>query len=399
MARPAPLLYLASLSRISLRPGGGAQLVPSSCPGLHIGVYSIDMTKNKHGLRRDIPEPVKRKVRRRSRFGCVICRCAYYTYEHIDPPFSDATAHRADDICCLCASCHLEVTVGRCSKQRVRAAYDSIWAAPPKKVPKPVGPVDFSDGSAYLAVGGLRYSPAVHCVFRYMGSDVFRLAPSRASGEPGGLYAAFSDDEGEETLTFEGNAWTGSLKAWDIEVKAKKLVVRRKSRHVVLSLRLEPPGLVVIERLDMRHRDVHLLVSEHGYTIGRYKRPDSPTPSWVHAELDELTPINVGGSNKTVAIEVCTTQEIRRRDEESGKRGLRPSGLSGNDCIPSPVGMLFPDVGISIGSFPGRLAFMRVFTTAPTAVEKMRKNVFDKNWAPPIGKRRDRIIFDPQQAD
>lgn len=44
---------------------------------------------NKYGLTRDIPASVKRAVRQRDGFGCVICGLGIYTYEHIDQPFKN----------------------------------------------------------------------------------------------------------------------------------------------------------------------------------------------------------------------------------------------------------------------------------------------------------------------
>jgi hypothetical protein len=63
-------------------------------------------TVNKHGLRRAIPEEVKRLVRQNSGFGCVLCGLSLYHYDHIDPPFKEAQAHRPEDICLLCPDHH-----------------------------------------------------------------------------------------------------------------------------------------------------------------------------------------------------------------------------------------------------------------------------------------------------
>src|SRR5689334_6226345 len=122
---------------------------------------------NKHGLSRDIPKRIKREVRRRSRFGCVLCRSGIYDYEHIDPEFADARKHDPDKICCLCPSCHALVTRGQRSKAMVAQAYDEIQKAAPDKVASPTGPLDFHTGTAELTIGGLQYSPAVTTVLRY----------------------------------------------------------------------------------------------------------------------------------------------------------------------------------------------------------------------------------------
>ncbi len=78
---------------------------------------------NKHGLSRYIPQHIKRELRQRSRFGCVICRRGFYQYEHIDPPFEDAKTHVPDRMCCLCGSCHDAVTRGQLSKALLLQKY------------------------------------------------------------------------------------------------------------------------------------------------------------------------------------------------------------------------------------------------------------------------------------
>jgi hypothetical protein len=62
----------------------------------------MSQDRNRFGLSRHISHEVKAEIRRRSKFGCVRCRNAIYTYEHIDPPFSDAKAHDPGAIPPLC---------------------------------------------------------------------------------------------------------------------------------------------------------------------------------------------------------------------------------------------------------------------------------------------------------
>jgi hypothetical protein len=76
--------------------------------------------KNRFGLSRDIPRGIKREVRRRSGFGCVICGCAIFEYEHVDPPFSEAKQHDPSGITLLCGQCHSYVTRGVWSKDKVQ---------------------------------------------------------------------------------------------------------------------------------------------------------------------------------------------------------------------------------------------------------------------------------------
>jgi 5-methylcytosine-specific restriction endonuclease McrA len=67
---------------------------------------------NKHGLNRAIPSGIKREVRQRCGFGCVVCGLGIVQYEHVEPEFSDAVKHEADKIVLLCPQCHSKVTTG-----------------------------------------------------------------------------------------------------------------------------------------------------------------------------------------------------------------------------------------------------------------------------------------------
>ena len=240
---------------------------------------------NKHGLSRKLPAEVRREVRKRSKFGCVIATCrlgCFYTYEHIDPTFENATRHDPDWMCLLCGSHQIAVTSGQISKAWVLDAYRKIQAQEISEASPPVGPLDFHDGSAELVIGGLFYSPAVQAVLRYNGVDLIRVVPG-AEGEPGAITAVFTDDEGRELLWLDENAWVGSLENWDIEVSGQRITVRQKLRDISLQLRLDPPGRIVVEYLDMRFLDAHVLATDKTYAVGRYLTDG--TVFWIHAGI------------------------------------------------------------------------------------------------------------------
>lgn len=227
------------------------------------------MPTNRHGLSRHIPAIVARQIRQRSKFGCVLCRAGFYEYEHINPTFEDARTHDPASICCLCSSCHGAVTRGQRSKASVKAAYEAIQAKSIEEAGKPIGPLDFYGGNAELLIGGLRYSPIVKTVLRYYGVDAIKIVPGDCA-TPGTISATFTDEAGTPVLELIENAWQGSTANWDIQVIGPRITVRSQAGAIPLKLRLDPPGIIVIERLDMRIGDCHLLVSESAYAAGRY---------------------------------------------------------------------------------------------------------------------------------
>jgi len=71
-------------------------------------------------LSRDIADEVKRIVRRKCGFGCVVCGSIIYTYHHFEPEFSKASFHDPSGIILLCASCHDKVHRGFLSKETIK---------------------------------------------------------------------------------------------------------------------------------------------------------------------------------------------------------------------------------------------------------------------------------------
>ena len=76
--------------------------------------------RNKHGLPRTIPESIKRKVRQRCGFGCVICGIGLYEYEHFAPEYKDAKSHAPEGITLLCPNHHARKTIGRLSLETIK---------------------------------------------------------------------------------------------------------------------------------------------------------------------------------------------------------------------------------------------------------------------------------------
>src|SRR5262249_4248353 len=121
-----------------------------------------------------------------------------------------------------------------------------------------------------LLIGGLAYSPAITTVLKYHGKKVMEVIPGKDPGEPGTISAIFTDDEGNAVLALEENAWVGALESWDVDIEGKRITVRRRRARISLRLRLDPPGRIVIERLDMRLWDGHILATDGAFAIGRY---------------------------------------------------------------------------------------------------------------------------------
>jgi hypothetical protein len=68
--------------------------------------------------KRDIPEPIKRKIRQQCYFGCAICGSPVFDYHHIID-FSQVKKHSLENIVLLCRHHHGDVSTGKMSIERV----------------------------------------------------------------------------------------------------------------------------------------------------------------------------------------------------------------------------------------------------------------------------------------
>ncbi|WP_375477535.1 HNH endonuclease [uncultured Jatrophihabitans sp.] len=76
--------------------------------------------------RRAIPEELKRAIRQRCGFGCVICGIPLVHIDHIED-YSVVLTHEESNLTLLCPSHHQEKTNGLLSREAVRAANDDPW--------------------------------------------------------------------------------------------------------------------------------------------------------------------------------------------------------------------------------------------------------------------------------
>lgn len=217
------------------------------------------MSINKHGLKRTIDASIKREIRQRCGFGCVNCGNAVYQYEHVDPPFSDAKIHDPSCIVLLCGGCHDRVTRGILSKETIK-----LKSSNPKCVEQgfSFGPFDLGLIEPEILVGTLK-SKGVKTLIRVLGDDVLSIKRPESEGLPFLISANLSDRDGNAILRIEDNEWITTTENWDVEIIGTNITIRKQLGDIVLSLRSEPPGKLVIERLEMLHRGVIISAKEN----------------------------------------------------------------------------------------------------------------------------------------
>ena len=218
--------------------------------------------KNRHKLSRDIPSEIRKRVRRRCGFGCVICGNAIVTYEHFDPPFRDATAHRAEGITLLCGSHQLESSKGLLS-------LDSIASANAKPQCRERGyashVLDLGNQRPQLFIGG---SDVTNCGsgIAFNDSWLFRVREPEPHSRRWRLSARFFSSTGQVACEIRNNELIIPATDFEIEQSARTLLVRR-DREIVVELELLPPAVLALNRYSMTVPDGTIF-------IGRRSLPD-----------------------------------------------------------------------------------------------------------------------------
>lgn len=209
--------------------------------------------RNRLGLGRTIPSPVKREVRKRCGFGCVRCGFSLYDYEHFDPDFKDATEHNPDGITLLCMQCNQKRNRKVLSVETVRLANEN-----PKCLEQGFAneAFDFGTEPIEIAFAGVTFKNCTHLI-RVLGIPILSIASPENVGEPYQLSGRFADDCGEATLKIENNVWSAGADNWDVECEGPKITIRRGPGDIVLVLKSEPPKKLIVERLNMEFEGMY----------------------------------------------------------------------------------------------------------------------------------------------
>jgi hypothetical protein len=230
---------------------------------------------NKYGLPRTIPEAIKREVRQRCGFGCVICGLGLYEYEHFEPEYTEAKNHDPAGITLLCPNHHAKKTKGTLSIETVKEANANPKAIQQRHAHEKF---DLTSKEPVIVLGTAKFinTPKILVID---GEVLLAIEPGQDVDEPFLLSATLKDREGALTLSIVRNEWNTPTDSWDCKAEGNKIEIRSAPGIIELVLRQEPPKTIVIERLTMFHKG-HKIVAQEG------KRTAILTPTGVILEAD-----------------------------------------------------------------------------------------------------------------
>jgi hypothetical protein len=306
--------------------------------------------KNKFGLSRYINEATSLEIRRRSKFGCVLCRLAICEYEHIDPEFSEAKEHNPENICLLCGTCHSKVTRNRISKETVKRAYKEIQNN--NQADRPNDELDLTSPSLTVVMGTCVFESAKSLI-EINGETLLKIDPPTETSKFPTISGTFYDEEGIESARIVKNVWETPISVWDANVVGPVVTIMKASRSVSLEFEIHPPSQINIRRLKLYKDNCRLIFDNEGLRVEQLHKN-----GLYSIKLSQFRCVGAA-----VGIHVDS-------------RTNNPPSLSGGIAMIGGKGILIEGTGISLGVGSGRMHVMN-FQVSRTLNNKTHKFSFD----------------------
>jgi hypothetical protein len=208
---------------------------------------------------RNIPEPIKREVRQRCGFGCVLCGLPLYEYEHM-LGWANVKQHVPDEITLLCDQHHKERTNGWLPIEDVARHNDNPFNLR-SGVSAPYA-LHYSAGEVKVTIGSneFKYAPEVGGRMAPVMIDGF--APIVFAFEQGHvlLSVVLFDEHNQAVLHVEDNQLIYSVHQWDVQLVGRNLILRHGEGDILIDLLFEPPGGIRFQRGRLLYNGVEFLV-------------------------------------------------------------------------------------------------------------------------------------------
>jgi trigger factor len=210
--------------------------------------------------KRDIPLTIKREVRQRCGFGCVICGIPLYEYEHM-LGFAEVHRHVADEITLLCDQHHREKTSGLLPVEDVlkadkhphnlRAGASAPYA------------LHYAGPECEIDLGSNRFTTrdegygTIMCALAVDGTPLvgFILSDGQLL-----LNLNVFDEFNELILRIANNELVYSSSPWDIEFIGRRLIIREAQRDFLIEMEFVVPNKIVISRGRLLHNGVEIII-------------------------------------------------------------------------------------------------------------------------------------------
>lgn len=220
------------------------------------------MRKNKYGLKRHIPEKIKREVRIRCGFGCVVCGCMIYEYEHFDPPFESCQSHNPKGITLLCGRHHSNKTRGFFPLSEIVKANSNPYA----KRGNFWEDLTYSTTPPFIIFGNNRFNNFRDIII-VNNNKILSIDPPEIKGSPYRITACFFDQKNNSILNINKNIISGNKSNVDITTEGGivsiKSLEKPSTTFLKMSLKNQPYQFELSE-MNMIYEDNKIVIDKQG---------------------------------------------------------------------------------------------------------------------------------------
>lgn len=205
-----------------------------------------------------IPDPMKRTIRQRDGFGCVICGCPIYVCEHFEE-YANVSEHTEENIYLLCDHHHRRKG-GLLPLQKITEARNTPYNLKNGRTSPEV--LEYDGRNCSVVIGKSVFNNCLSDEVRTCSPVVvhneelvsFRLENGRLL-----LSVTMCDENGRDVLQIFDNELTINLDNWDVEFVSNSITIRKSRGEIVLELELIPPTRLEIKRMN--------IFSRRGYSV------------------------------------------------------------------------------------------------------------------------------------
>lgn len=207
-----------------------------------------------------IPEHIKRAVRQRCGFGCVICGIPLYEYEHM-LEWAVVKRHVASEITLLCRFHHGQKTDLLLPKSIVEEANRNPFnlragVSSPLALHYSGKEVDLVIGGNSLNIKNLREGE------RFFPLIIDQVPIVEFRYQKGRLFLSLRvfDEENNLVLRVKDNEVVVDAGQWDVEWVGRTITIRQGLKRIFLKIKFKPPGVVLIEKGTILFNGIEILI-------------------------------------------------------------------------------------------------------------------------------------------
>lgn len=191
-----------------------------------------------------IPEQIKREVRQRCGFGCIICGLPVYEYEHMKE-WAKVKRHIASEITLLCDNHHKAKTTKRMPSFIVEEANKNPYNLRQKLSTSDI--LYYSGQNATIKMGESSFiltDNGKGAAMSPIKIGNFSLINILLQDQHFLLSMYLFDNNNNIILAIQNNEMKYCLDIWDIEYIGRRLIIRQSSRNIYIDIIFETPNVI-----------------------------------------------------------------------------------------------------------------------------------------------------------